>query len=338
MGVRSVPHATEQAGVPAARGPARPGAAPPPERALLSPEERRAWSAPRRGPMLVHFLAVWAQAAGAIALYAAWPGPVTMAAGVLLVGGAQHGLALVTHEFAHYLVLPRRRRLNDAIGAWLFAGPAGLPLAIYRARHFDHHRMYSTEDDTKTLYKREYRGRRLLLEGLRSLFGIDYAGQALRTLRWRKDGLRTRGGAAALARDLVPLAGSQAAIAAVLCLVDPLAWAVLWLLPLLTVAQLFSKLRSAVEHHPLEAESGQEPGGPYYKGTAAPFARSVRASLLERLFFCKVNFCYHREHHLWPQVSYQYLPRLRRRLRERDGALGPEDTYFTTLLRFWRGL
>ncbi len=309
-----------------------------PVRALLSVQERRAWSVPRRGPMLVHFMAVWVQIAGAIALTLAFPHPVTMAVGFLLVAGAQHGLGLVTHEFVHYLAFPRRRRLNDAIGAWLFAGPAGLPFKLYRQRHFDHHRLVSTEDDTKSLYKREYGGTRLLLECARSFCGLDYIGQVVRTLRSGAAAPRGGAGGAALASAMVPLLGSQAAIAAVLCLVDPVIYLVLWALPLLTMAQLFSKLRSAVEHHPLEAESGQDPGGPYYKGTGAPFARSVRASLLERLFFCKVNFCYHHEHHLWPQVSYQYLPRLRERLIEHEGGPAREESYLSTLVRFWRGL
>ena len=87
--------------------------------------------------------------------------------------------------------------------------------------------------------------------------------------------------------------------------------------------------------------SGQDPTGTYYKATAGPFARSVRASWIERMFLSKVNFCYHNEHHLWPQVSYQYLPRLRRRVMEaehaRRGAPIRQDSYLSMLVQFWAG-
>ena len=230
------------------------------------------------------------------------------------------------------------------IGAWLFAGPSGLAFDLYRHRHFTHHRLYSTADDTKTLYKRDYTGARLALECLRSLSGLDYIQQVVNVVRRHGRDKRDTGvRPVALPRALVPLVGSQFVIAVVLCLIDPVVYVTLWAVPLLTLTQLFSKLRSSVEHLPLNCESGEDPNGKYYKGTSGPFARSVRASLPERLFLSKVNFCYHNEHHLWPQVSYQHLPELRRRLieHERENAdrknLSREATYLSTLGKFWGG-
>ncbi len=318
---------------------APPVAAPAPTKpALLSPDEKRAWGRPRTAPMLVHFGLVWLQIIGALAVWLAFPNPLTFVAAFVLVGGAQHGLTMVTHEFAHWLGFPAHRRLNDLVGAWLFAGPGGVPFELYRQRHFDHHRHVSTDEDTKTIYRRDYAGVHALLELLRGLSGLDWAGQLVQVLRrHRVEGQRVRRGSkVSLLRAIVPLAGSQAIIAVVLCLIDPVTYLTLWLLPLVTVAHLFAKLRSSVEHLPLNCESGEQPDSPYFKGTAAPFSRSVRASWLERLFLCKVNFCYHDEHHLWPQVSYQYLPMLRRRRLERAGR-PRESSYLSTLVRFWRG-
>jgi fatty acid desaturase len=82
------------------------------------------------------------------------------------------------------------------------------------------------------------------------------------------------------------------------------------------------------------------PGSGYYGGTPGPFVRTVRASWWERLLICKLNFGFHVEHHLWPQVSYQHLPALRTRL-EAAGAFGDprfghEDTYCSALRKLWR--
>ena len=85
---------------------------------------------------------------------------------------------------------------------------------------------------------------------------------------------------------------------------------------------------------------GADPASGYFGGTAGSFVRSVRASWWERLLVCKINFGFHAEHHLWPQVSYQYLPVLRQRL-EQAGVFGDvrfdrEETYGSTLYKLWR--
>ncbi len=313
-------------------------------RSILSSSERRACNLASRVPMLVHFTAVWAQIVAGLGLVLLFPNVATFAIAFVLIAGGQHGLALVTHEFTHYLVFPKRRKLNDVVGAWFFAGPSGLAFDLYRHRHFAHHRLYSTETDTKTLYKRDYTGVRFAVECLRSLCGLDYLQQVVNVMRRARSDKHDHGvRAVSLPRAMVPLIGSQLVIAAVLCAIDPVVYVTMWAVPLLTLTQLFSKLRSSVEHLPLNSESGEDPDGEYYKGTSGPFARSVRASLVERLFLSKVNFCYHNEHHLWPQVSYQYLPKLRRRPVEHERenadrkALAREATYLSTLRKFWAG-
>jgi len=313
-------------------------------RSIVSSSERRAWSRASRLPMLVHFTAVWAQIIAGLALFLVFPNVATLVIGFVLIAGGQHGLGIVTHEFTHYLVFPKRRRLNDVVGAWFFAGPSGLAFDLYRHRHFAHHRLYSTENDTKTLYKRDYTGGRFAVECLRGLCGLDYLQHVVNVVRRVRSDKRDFGvRQVSMPRAMVPLIGSQLVIAAVLCAIDPVVYVTLWVVPLLTLTQLFSKLRSSVEHLPLNCESGEDPDGKYYKGTSGPFSRSVRASLFERLFLSKLNFCYHNEHHLWPQVSYQHLPKLRRRLveHERENAggktLAREATYLSTLRQFWAG-
>jgi fatty acid desaturase len=144
-----------------------------------------------------------------------------------------------------------------------------------------------------------------------------------------------------LAAALPPLLAAQATIALVFTLVaSPWLYVTLWLLPLVTLTQLLQTLRAIVEHRPLEERMGTHPHSAYYGGTAGPFVRSMRASWWERLLLCKLNFGFHAEHHLWPQVSYQYLPVLRERL-EQAGAFNEarfdrEDSYGAALLKLWR--
>ena len=103
---------------------------------------------------------------------------------------------------------------------------------------------------------------------------------------------------------------------------------------------MINKLRAWMEHRPLDSESGVAPDGIYYRGTPGPFVRTVTASWFERFFISKLHFGYHVEHHLWPQVSYQYLPLVRERLLEHgvfeDGRFGFEDTYLGTIHKLWR--
>jgi fatty acid desaturase len=257
------------------------------------------------------------------------------------MAGGQHGLALATHEFAHYSVLPDKRRVNDLLGAWLFGAPAGIPLAIFRHRHFTHHRTYGTEQDPKVVYRRSLRGGRLLREIVRGLTGYEFLHHAsVAGARHARDAAAGTPGPD-LRQALPSLLIAQAAVALVFTLAaSPWLYVTLWLLPLVTLSQLLQTLRAIVEHRPLEERMGASPGSPYYGGTPGPFVRTVRARWWERLLVCKLNFGFHTEHHVWPQVSYQYLPVLHARLEAagafEDPRFGREHTYCSTIRRLWR--
>jgi fatty acid desaturase len=284
---------------------------------------------------------IWVQIVAAVALYVLYPAWWSFAGAFVLVAGGQHGLALATHEFAHYSVFPETRRLNDLVGTWLFGAPVGIPLAIFRHRHFQHHRTYSTRDDPKIVYRHSLRGIRLLGETVRGLSGYEFVHHAL-VARARHARAAAAGAPGPDLRQALPsLLIVQAAVALVFTQVAG-AWlyVTLWLLPLVTLSQLFQTFRAIIEHRPLEELMGASPGSGYYGETPGPFVRTVRASWWERLLVCKLNFGFHAEHHVWPQVSYQYLPALHERL-EAAGAFGDprfgrEDTYFSAIFKLWR--
>jgi fatty acid desaturase len=300
-------------------------------RGLVGPQEMRALCRPARWRVARDLVLIWIQIVAAVALYLVYPAWWTFAGAFVLMAGGQHGLALATHEFAHYSLFPGHRRFNDLLGTWLFGAPAGVPLAIFRHRHFTHHRLYSTADDPKIVYRQTLRGGRLLVEILRSLSGYELLHHVL-----------VASPAVPALRDALPsLLLAQAVVAAVFVMVaSPWIYVTLWVLPLVTLSQLFQKFRAIMEHRPLEERMGASPGSGYYGDTPGPFVRTVRASWWERLFVCKLNFGFHAEHHLWPQVSYQYLPVLHERLVAAgafdESRFGNEDTYSSAIYKLWR--
>ena len=310
-------------------------------RALVTAAEMRAFSRPSRWRVVRDLALIWAQVVAGVALYVLYPAWWTYVVAFVLIAGGQHGLSLATHEFVHYSLWPARRRLNDFLGGWLFGAPIGLPLAIFRYRHFEHHRTYSTDEDTKTIYRHSLRGARLFGEIAQGLIGWQFLDHK-RVARAQHARTAAAGSPGpSVAGALPPLLVAQGTVALVFTLVaSPWLYLTLWLLPLVTLAQLLHTIRAIIEHRPLEERMGVAPGSRYYGGTPGPFVRSMRASWWERLLLCKLNFGYHAEHHLWPQVSYQYLPLLRERLEQAD-AFGDarfdrEDSYSSALRKLWR--
>jgi len=317
-------------------------------REVVSRDEVRGLRQPNRWRMSVDFGLVWLQAAAGVSVFAIFWDVPSFLVGALLVGSAQHGFGLIAHEGAHRLIVPDNRGLNDAIARLLFAAPVLLPFSLYRERHFAHHRLVSTRDDTKELYQRELAGWHLPLEVVRSLCGLDYFGQVVSVLRRGSKVAHNAPPAEAGARapswllqEGVAIGAVQLALFAAMSSVDVLLYPLMWLLPNVTVAMLCSKIRSAAEHHPSADEAGTDQPTAYFKNTAAPFLRSVRASWLERVFISKINFHYHGEHHCWPGVSYQYLPILHERLHGRGlfaaAGIVAERTYLSSLRKLWAG-
>lgn len=288
-----------------------------------TPEEIAALRSPRIGRLVLDLGLIWVHAAGGCAVFILHPAPWTYALSLLLVGAAQHRILLIPHECIHGLLIPGHRRLNDWIGANLFAAAVLLPYRVYRQRHMAHHRLVSTAEDTKFLYRRDLRGWRFLLEVVFSLSMLDYFLQVIRAVRRGQRG--TAGGQpaafrAALRRDLPAIAIVQGLIFAVFLAFDPLwrgiptYYGLLWIGPLLTTSYWFGKLRSAVEHQPFRGEVDPASDSAYFMGAPAPTLRSVRATRWERLCFSATNFHFHAEHHLWPWISYQHLPAASRRI------------------------
>lgn len=254
-------------------------------------------------------------------------------ASVLLLGVAQHALFILAHEAAHHRLLPQRWA-NEALGRAL-GMVSGLSMCTYRVTHRLHHNhLYTALDPDTAIHGGYPRGRAYLwkklaedLCGLNAwktfayFFGApaindDAPGQrrplddtspalraAARADRWWVLGFH-------VAAPLLALAwGGSRGLAQ---------YALLWLLPLLTVLQPILRLRAICEHgavtdlaSPLTAARCNRTWG----SLANRLARAL-------LFPHHVN--HHLEHHLYPAVPHYHLPRLHALLRDKGALHGAE--------------
>jgi fatty acid desaturase len=316
----------------------------------FSGDERQRYRRPNLARLVMDLTLPWVQVFLGCAVFVFYPSFWTWLLAIVLVAGAQHGLSMITHEGAHRLIWPKSQRINDIVTTCFCAAPVLLPLNVYRTRHLIHHRRVSQDDDTKTFYRRDLRGWRFAAEVLRSLCGIDYILQAAEALRHGKEG-GSEQFQLDLRRDQRSIVVAQTVLFLIFLLFDPLYhWVptyyfILWLAPLLTLSFLFGKLRSVVEHQPPNFGTVAAQDRPYFLGSNGPLLRSVHATWFERFFLSKINFHYHAEHHLWPWISYQYLPEVNSRVWH--GVSGPqsikgnhvilEESYASALGRIIRG-
>jgi fatty acid desaturase len=238
--------------------------------------------------------------AGWVALAVSLPHPAVVALAVIGIAAAQHGLAVLTHQAAHYRMY-RSRWLNDFAGA-LTAMPMGFSLQTYRLIHRTHHNhLYEPIDPDLALMAGYPRGRLYLAKKLmKDLLGVTnfknfryFSGASLKTgpsaevapaLRRARRDQRIAG--------LAYLSLFGASIAT-----GTWGWfLLLWALPLVTVLQLLLRLRAVCEH-------GAVPD------TTTPLraARTTLAPWWIRWLLFPHHVQYHIEHHLFPAVPHYRL-------------------------------
>ena len=258
-----------------------------------------------RGAWLVAH--AWIVIFAVMALCAAWPNPLTIGLGILIIGGRQLGLAILMHDAAHGLLLAAPRR-NDRIGEWLCAYPVIADLARYRPYHLTHHRHVQSAEDPDLVLSAPFPTSRASFRRkmLRDLTGrtafkqrraliLDALGPADQSVRHRLARLWRRLHGPILA-NLALFAGL--ALAGFWWL-----YPVLWLLPLATVYQAVTRIRNIAEH----AMVGDDED-------VLRNARTTYAGPLTRLLVAPYWVNFHLEHHLAMFVPGYNLPRAHRLL------------------------
>ena len=259
---------------------------------LLTPEQvqrLRAKSDLVGGLLVLH---AWGLIFASMALFVAWPNPLTFVIAVMVIGARQLGLAILMHDAAHGLLFDSRR-LNEWVATWLCAAPVFTSLQLYRPYHLKHHRHTQQAEDPDL--------------GLSAPFPIS------RRSLWRKIA-RDLSGRTAYQRRLEQfrrgLAKESRAFIANLVLLGGLSaigywwlYPLFWLLPLATWYQLVSRIRNIAEH--AVVPDNDDP----LRNT-----RTTLANVFERLFVAPYWVNYHLEHHLFMFVPCWRLPHAHRLL------------------------
>lgn len=252
---------------------------------------------------------------------------------IALLGAQQHALFVLAHEAAHYRLFTSRAA-NDVIGR-LAGSLGGISMCTYRVTHRLHHNhLYGKQDPDLALNAGYPRGKAYLVRKLL----IDLTGwTAPKTYAYffgapainRETDIRLRplnDTSEALRRD----ARRDRWVVVMLHLAVPAtllmwagwqgvaAYALLWLLPLVTVLQALLRLRAVAEH-----------GAP--AGYDSPL-RAARTNLpgrgpigwIVRLFVFPHHVNFHIEHHLYPAVPHYRLASLHARLRQ-EGLLASAE-------------
>lgn len=278
----------------------------------LDPAEVRRLSRLSPARSTLSIAQTWGLAAAAIAIAARWPHPLVVVAAWIAVAGAQHGLAILAHQSAHYR-LYETRWLNDLVGR-LCAIPLGVSVITYRVIHRTHHNhLYSPIDPDLALMAGYPRGPGYLAKKLlKDLSGITTIKNYL--YFFGKPPTRDHRGAvpeddtsarlrSAAKRDRAIVVGVNVALAALLVGTGLWrAYVVLWLVPLITLLQAILRLRAVAEH-------GATPDGRIASPPPDPrrAARTTVCPWYVRWIVFPHDMNYHVEHHLYPSVPHYRL-------------------------------
>lgn len=210
-------------------------------------------------------------------------------AALWVVGNRQHAIAVLGHEGAHYTI-HSSKALNDFLSDLLCFWPLLITTEGYRALHFKHHRNTGTKDDPELMHKKArapqwnlpMRPSTLASYALKDLFGYSLPDLAI-ILTFSKPEKPVK---------LVPVLVLHGVFLAVASQVS-------WLLPMLwygalaTTFMVFFRLRLWFEHQ------------------ATFETQRVALSPAVAAVFAPHNIWLHWEHHRWPTIPFDNLPRAR---------------------------
>ena len=283
-------------------------------RNLIDKKELGRFTGPDTGHWLAAVAVEWAIIAVTVWACLSYPVWWLWAAGFVVVGTRQHGLAVLAHDAAHHLVA-RPLVWNDLLGNFLTTYPMTFTVEGFRTTHLRHHWYLETPDDPSKIsvdhHPREWTFPMPKLSFfamlLRDLTGLSQRSSAsLLKYLWE-----VPGGRAKHVARIALMHGSAIA----LCALTGHVWAylLLWLAPLFTVAVACYRVRSIAEHSGFGPQEGR------YARTSVDSLISTRTTIEHpalQFVFAPYNISYHIEHHLYPSVPVFRLRRLHGRLRE----------------------
>jgi len=245
--------------------------------------------------------------AAAIAIYS--KNPWLYVAAFAVIATRQQALASLMHEGAHRRLFDSAA-VNDFVANLFCALPIGLSTARYGAEHLQHHRAPNTDDDPywRVFQKnpRAWSWPKSTAQGWTLLatdfFALNTISSGREIASWTPfvNHFGTKPQPVGLPMvERLQLYGLYPAVVVALYVTHGwLDFALLWLLPLVSLTPVLVRIRAIAEHSALEAQTGNEA------------TRHIDASLFERLTVCPFNINYHLAHHLFPYVTYYNLPKM----------------------------
>ncbi|MEJ6628115.1 MAG: fatty acid desaturase [Ilumatobacteraceae bacterium] len=273
----------------------------------------------------ISIASIYVQTVGIIWTALALRNPITYVIAFLLMGRAHAQLLALMHESVHRLLF-RKRKLNDFAGRWLLGYMSFVNTDGYRYVHMAHHReefgpnepdipLYANYPITRASFWRKMRrdglgstGFRMLRGQFVSVFNKKSPDQNVQRNTQRK--------IFALHTVLLILS---------VIFVNPWVYAMLWLLPYITVWRVMNRLRSIAEHGGLRADSDRR-----------VTTHSVKQHLFSSFYFVPFNLGWHIAHHTDSGIPFRSLPKYHRQLRASGFVT---DAYeYSSYLAIWRAL
>ena len=272
---------------------------------LLSPEQLAVVR--KRSDLRGVWLALhaWGVIFGAMAVFVAFPNPLTYILAVMVIGARQLGLAILMHDGAHG-VLTQNQKLNTFLSQWFCAYPMMAETGAYRRYHLKHHANTQQPEDPDLVLSAPFpitkkSFRRKIIRDITGQTGyqqrkaqiLNALGKAEWPLEQRLKNYWAKLGRATLA---------QLAIFGVLAASGHwYLYFALWLVPFLTWHQAITRIRNIAEH--AMVPDNDDP---------LRHARTTNTSLLERALIAPYWVNYHVEHHLLMWVPCYNLPAAQR--------------------------
>ncbi len=254
--------------------------------------------------VLAMYCGVWLTAY-ATALWGPW----SWLPAMLIIAAFQNHFSILMHEAAHRLLMPSNV-WNDRLGQALFAAPIVMNLKDYRYIHLKHHKFSGdpTSDPEVAFYHGAQIGYGVQADRLKKNIVNDLTGQStIRSLIYLQKFIQGKVKAgeirAASVEDVIStLAGWVLLLAPAFALGFGFHLLALWFVAFLTVTPLLIRWHGVGEHTGENAETEQE------KTLTHDFPFIVD------FFLYPLRSGWHLEHHLFPQIPWYQMKKLRTEL------------------------
>lgn len=252
----------------------------------------------------------WLFIAAIFTVLGAFPNPLVIVAGVVMLAGRQLGLSVLMHDCGHHTLF-QSNRLNDFVGQWFCAYPVLNDQPSYAKGHLNHHRQAGTANDPDLP---NYQSYPIAKDSLRRKVVRDLTGQT----GFKLVSFIARGAGGVMSSERRASAWPfvhQILIQLLLFLVLAvcgIGWTYLvWAVAYMTVFMLVVRIRQVAEHAAVPD---------LFDPDVRCNTRTVDAPWWQKLIFAPFGVNFHMEHHFMASVPCYKLAQLRRHLRD-QGAL-----------------